>query len=82
MNACFDFVCCCRSDTVFLATAYLGGGEGAGNLDSCDCNHRGGSPGFVKVLTSSDAMQFICLRKARFLEASTLDLRNAFTVFN
>ncbi len=39
-----------RSDTIFLATGFDGIGDGADDgMNGCDCNHRGGVPGFVQV---------------------------------
>ncbi|KAK9901386.1 hypothetical protein WJX75_009774 [Coccomyxa subellipsoidea] len=38
-----------RSDTLFLATGFSGLGDGADGVNGCDCNHRGGAPGFVEV---------------------------------
>lgn len=39
-----------RSDTLFLATGFSGLSDGADGVNGCDCNHRGGAPGFVEVL--------------------------------
>lgn len=38
-----------RSDTFFLATGFFGNTDGANGETGCDCNHRGGVPGFVQV---------------------------------
>ena len=40
-----------RSDPLFLATGFFGVEEGADGMNGCDCNHRGGAPGFAKVLS-------------------------------
>ncbi|BDA45400.1 probable flavohemoprotein at C-terminar half [Coccomyxa sp. Obi] len=38
-----------RSDTFFMATGFFGDTDGAKGETGCDCNHRGGVPGFVQV---------------------------------
>lgn len=39
-----------KSDTLWLATGYFGIENGADGVNGCDCNHRGGAPGFVQVV--------------------------------
>ncbi|CAL8471002.1 g10544 [Coccomyxa elongata] len=38
-----------RSDTLFLATGFFGISDETNGDTGCDCNHRGGVPGFVQV---------------------------------
>lgn len=46
-----------RADTFFVATSYAGSAEDAGDPGAayigCDVSHRGGPPGFVRVLGPS-----------------------------
>ena len=39
----------CRCDMLFLGTSFMGVSEGADGMNGCDCNDRGGPPGFVQA---------------------------------
>ena len=47
---------------LFLATSFMGVSEGADGVDGvngCDCNDRGGPPGFVQASSCCLALKYL-----------------------